>query len=335
VSDATIDVTRRIRIRVLAVRMHRTGIAGVFSVGGAPSIDESTLTADQRAEAAKILEEQTASSVDIKDVETAASVAAIIPRYVKPSCPVCHGEGIARRGGADDICVRVDRRWQADLDHQVFVEGLHTPGRASGARVESTRVVDDAKRLAEAREALARAHAAAQAACTDVDAKIKSLEGECAAYFAAREPLLGHEEIVREARARAGKISVEVREEAAALDKMTRGDGVVSTGVELTVKQVQELRAAAVDRISDAIDRYKVNDAVLARTETKVAALAKLDEENAPLVNEIARLCTERARIARHHQPKIDRAEKRVRRLAYVTGSATAKAAVVSQGDEA
>lgn len=61
--------------------------------------------------------------------------------------------------------------------------------------------------------------------------------------------------------------------------------------------------------------------------------IATIDANNAPLVNAIARLRTERARIARHHQPKIDRAEKRVRRLAYVTGSATTEVTVVSQGE--
>lgn len=324
-SDATIDVTRRSRIRALAVRMYRAGIAGVFSVGGgAPNIDESALTDRQRAEAAKILEEQTAASVGIKDVETAASVASIIPRYVKPSCPVCHGEGIARRSGADDICACVDRRWQADLDHQVFVEGLHTPGRASGARVESTRVVDDAKRLAEARETLARAYAAVTTACADVDAEIKALEDEGAAYFAAREPLLGQEEIVRETKARAVEIDVDVRKEETALSDVIRGNGVVRAGVVPTIEQAKALRVAAhaaVDRIYDAIDRYTENAVILAQAEERVAALAKIDEENKPIVERLAVLRAERARIARHYRPKIDRAEKRVRRLAYVMGS--------------
>lgn len=57
-------------------------------------------------------------------------------------------------------------------------------------------------------------------------------------------------------------------------------------------------------------------------------SVATIDAANVPLVND----------IARHHQPKIDRAEKRVRRLAYLAGDTsdgiTAEAAVVPHGDE-
>lgn len=329
-SDAVIDVTRRTRIRALAVRMYRAGIAGVFSVGGeVPGVDESALTDSQRAEAAKILEEQAAASIDIKDVETAASVSAIIPRYVKPSCPACHGDGIARRGGVDDICACVDRRWQADLDHQAFVEGLHAPGRALGARVESTRAVDDAKRLAEARAALVQAHAAVTTACANVDAEIKALEDEGAAYLAMRAQLDAH------ARANVEAIALRLGHLIAPLFQSQ------SLGVDVDDRAQARL---AVDEVFDtaalvgglhAAQKTAEEAARLARANALECAqrIEALDEENRPIVERLAALRIERARIARHHQPKIDRAEKRVRRLAYVTGSAPTEVTVVSQGE--
>lgn len=324
-SDAVIDVTRRARIRALAVRMHRAGIAGVFFVGGgAPSVDESTLTDNQRSEAAKIFEETTATSVDIKDVETAASVAVIIPRHVKPSCSTCHGGGVVSRGSVDDICDCVDRRWQAVVDHQTFVDGLHAPGRASGVRVKSTRAVDDAKRLTSARAKLSRVRAAATDACADIDAGIKVLEDVSTAYFAAREPLIGQGEVVRVARVRATAIDADVRKEATTLGGAIHGDGVAPAGADLTIEQAQALRAAAhaaVDRVYDAIDCYVANAAVLARAEANVATLAELDEKSRPVVERLTELRAERDRITRRYQPKIDRAERKVRRLAYLTSS--------------
>lgn len=48
-----------------------------------------------------------------------------------------------------------------------------------------------------------------------------------------------------------------------------------------------------------------------------------IDADNKLIVGEIERLSADRARVARHHQPKVDRAEKQLRRLVYLAGGAT------------
>ena len=331
-SDATIDVTRRARVRALTVRMHRAQIAGVFSIGGgAPSVDESALTDDQRAAAARIFEEMAASSIDIKDVETAAGVASVVSRHVKPSCSACHGSGIARRGGVDDICVCVDRRWQAALNHQAFVGGLHAPGRASGVRVESTRAADAQQRIIAAKEALTQAHAAVTTACADIDAEIKTLEDAGVTYCTERAQLDADAQLAGN-RARA------------VADAQTRVEEI-ALQIGLVVESLIEARltepASKVHEAVDALyivaleaDRRRVD---LKSAKDAAMRLAALDADNASLVGALEKLRSERARIARHHQPKIDRAEKRLRRLSYVSGGTSdggsVEALTVPQGE--
>ena len=335
-SKATIDLTRRTRIRTLAARMHRAGIAGVFSTaGGVPAVDESALTEDQRLEATKILD----ADVPVEDVETAVSVAAMIPRYVKPSCPICHGGGLAR-GSVDNFCVCVDRRWQATIDHQAFVDTLRAPRHDFGARVESTRAADDAKRIEVAKDVLDRARAVQAAACGDLDGKIKDLEDTGAAYFAEREKIdasraaskaLAEEQerlaeeytrLVAEGDARAEEIALQLgrlieplfRAYLAGFDDDDRAQAHTAVDEVYATAALVSTRRVARKASEEAGQRARADERACEQQ------IAVIDAANAPLVGTIERLRAERARIARHHQPKIDRAEKRLRRLTYLAG---------------
>lgn len=317
-SGPTIDVTARSRIRALAARMYRAQIAGVFSVaGGTPSVDESMLDADQRAEAARILEEVAAATLKVEEVETASSVAAVIPRYVKPSCSICDGRAVVRRGSSIDLCDCVDRRWQAAVDRETFVAGLRAPDRASGVRVESTRESDADARVAAAKEALARARAASAAACADIDTSIGVLELKGAAYFTERRRLEAEAsqvdlrlKTVADAQAKVEEIALRI---AHLIKPLFDGQSKWSAdNLSLAHASIDTIHTAAVDA---SVFRGEHGIA-----EEAVRRIAEIDVEIAPIIARIERLRAERARIARHHQPKIDRAEKRLRRLVYLSG---------------
>jgi len=342
VSDPTIDVTRRTRIRALAVRMRRAGIAGVFSTaGGVLAVDEGALTDDQRQEATKILKEVSADLVALDDVETASSVAAMIPRYIKPSCPICQGGGLVR-GGVDDFCVCVDRRWQAAIDHQAFIDNLRAPGRAFGACVKSTRAVDDQKRIAAARGDLNQARVVQVAACAELDGEIKELETVVAPYFAERGQLDasriesgvlaaeqerlagGYAQAVEEVDAIVEEIALHLGELIRPLFRATT-TGFVDDDRARAHSAVDAVYAAAAEAGHRRVDRKGAEEAAQQeRSAERVCEqrIAALDADNVSLVDKIERLRAVRARIARHHQPKIDRAEKRLRRLTYLAGSA-------------
>lgn len=349
--SATIDVTARARIRALAARMHRAGIAGVFSVaGGALAVDEAALDADQRAQAALVLDEVAAATLTVVDVEEAVRAAVAVPHYVKPSCSTCGGRGVVRRGGVDDLCGCVDRRWQADADRRAFVDALRAPGRASGVRVESTRATDVAERVASAREAIARARAASSAACADLDAAIGAREAEYAGYIAER------------GRVDATRVASKTR--ADDLDRLAKGYAKSAADaqdkVEEIVTQIGDLiehlfwvrstdsvddgRAqahAALDAVYVAaaevkhcrVDQKAAEEVARQARDTEVACeqrIAAIDADSAHIVADVERLCAERARIARHHQPKIDRAERRLRRLTYKFGDVVRADAMVT-----
>ncbi len=337
--SAVIDVTRRSRVRALAARMHRVGIADVLlTAGGAGAVDETTLSDEQRVEAAKVLEEVTAGSLSVEDVETASQTAAIIRHYVKPSCAVCRGAGVVRRDASDDVCGCVDRRWQAKADRETFAANLRAPGRASGARVESTREIDREARIAKARDELTRACDAEASACASLDAQINTLEADIVEYQSERGRLDA---------ARAKSIAqAEDQERLAA--RLTEITSSACCKVEEVVLQLEPLIArlfesmplfddervrvhAIVDEAYAAASQARqhradqeaaAEAARTARTEawTYQRQIDAIDVDNAPITEQIQKLRAERARIARHHQPKIDRAQKRLRRLTYLAG---------------
>lgn len=338
-SEQVIDVTRRSRVRALAVRMHRTGIADVLSTsGGACAADESALSDDQRAEATKILEDVAAGSLSVEDVEAASQTVVIIRHYVKPSCEICHGAGVVCRSASDDVCGCVDRRWQAKVDREAFAANLRMPGRASGARVESTRDTDREERIAKARAELARARDAEASACASLDAQINTLEAGIAEYRSRREQL--NVSMVESTEL------AEAREHLAA--RLTEITNSACSEVEEVVLQLEPLIArlfesmpllddervrvhAIVDKAYDAAfqaRQYRADQeaaaeaARTARTEawTCQRRIDAIDVDNAPLIEQIQKLRAERARIARRHQPKIDRAQKALRRLTYLVG---------------
>lgn len=338
-SEQVIDVTRRSRVRALAARMHRTGIADVFSTaGGTAAVDESALSDEQRAEATKILEDVAAGSLSVEDVEAASQTVAIIRHYAKPSCAVCCGTGVVRRGASDDVCGCVDRRWQAKADREAFAASFRAPGRVSGARVESTRDTDREERIAKARAELARARDAEAYACASLDAQINTLEVGIAEYRSEREQL--NASMVE------STVLAEGQERLAA--RLTEITSSACSKVEEVVLQLEPLIARLFEsmplfddervRVHAIVDeayaaasqarQYRADQeaateaARTARTDawTYQRQIDAIDVDNAPITEQIEKLRTERARIARRHQPKIDRAQKTLRRLTYLAG---------------
>lgn len=337
-SEHVIDVTRRSRVRALAAHMYRAGIADVLSTAGGTTVDESTLSDEQRAEAAKVLDEVAAGSLSVEDVEAAAQTTAIIKHYVKPSCAVCRGSGVVRRGASDDVCGCVDRRWQAKVDREAFAANLRTPGRASGARVESTREIDREERIAKARDELARARDAEAFACADLDAQIASLEAGIIEYRSRYEQLTARviestalaeyqERLATQIAEIADSVSKEVEEVVLRLEPLIQrlfNTTPLIDGERLRVHAIVDKAYAIAGQARQrrAEQEAATEAARTARTEVRTCQqqIDAINTDNAPIIEQIEKLRAERARIARRHQPKIDRAQKTLRRLTYLAG---------------
>lgn len=331
-SEHVIDVTRRSRVRALAARMHRVGIADVFSTGAGTAVDEATLSDEQRAEAAKVLEEVTAGSLSVEDVETAAQTVAIIRHYAKPSCAVCHGTGVVRRNTSDDVCGCVDRRWQAKSDREAA--NLHT-GSTPGAR---TREIDREERIAKVRRELTRARDVQASACANLDAKINA--PSVVEYLSRREQL--NTSMV------ASMEQAEVQER---LDsQLTEIMNNARSNVETVVLRLEPLIQRLFDTtplINDERERTQVHTIIdeayvaafqarqyradqeaaseaarTARAEARACLrrIEEIDADNVSLIEQIQKLRTARTRTHRRHQTKIDRLQKTLRRLTYLAG---------------
>lgn len=279
-------------------------------------------------------------SLGEEDQAQARAFAAEICSLASRKCPFCKGCGVVKRslipakmanGQAPPLarsswetchCVRAAARHKRlqmlDRAAHTIVPALHAAvNEAKGA----SRRVEEAK-LVEARVSLARAQEAQRAACAERDAEIEGVTLELALrerVYAAASVLIGQRNA---ALAGALRLQADLRDHELLAERSATPHGVLAfvfdaafAGFAIAVVGLRsdlELAARTEHTIRRILDEHK--DQGLAdnlddlRVEIEVGT-ASLGELRAT-----------RARIAGHHQPKIDKAQNRLRRLEYLAG---------------
>lgn len=339
---------RRLRIYAAVIDVVRLGLGDLDSSSTSDPIDADATPEEVERVVGRILTE-----LPENEVEEAFSTAQAVKRAAKPMCRHCRGRAIVKhvavlkKAVTWAFCECVHRRVGEIRARRAVVE---VPGRQAQVAPATARVERD--RLVEARAVLERAVAAQAEACADLDARIADVEQGLAGYTAERAMLQAALAANTEQSALCGRAQMtahghaEYHEERAEALAIELGRGVQ---VELerrgdpgafydravprrtTFKEAGGLLVQVRHHLGQAdwwrgwregFGAYRREaDGAVGQLEHDVA---RLDEANRSASSALVRLREERARVARHHQPKVERAERRVSRLAYIAGSVEA-----------
>lgn len=286
-----------------------------------------------------------------EDLERARTIAKDIPDLAKDGCQLCRARGYVKRIArvtnkvSYEICSCVVRSAERRAIRAQSISNSQTvPGRSE------SRIVDE-ERLTEAAAVLERAKTAQAVACATLDLKILGVEEGLAGYTAERARLVTKHAAAVEQATLCGAAQMTAhdqveyhreRAEALALQHGTavqaqlelRGYpsefGERDLERQLFLKESESLLHQIRHFLGqrdwwtgwrDSFGIYRREaDATIGALEYDIT---RLDDANADAVADFARLKKERARIAGHHAPKIERAERRLSRLAYLKGDAS------------
>ena len=275
-------------------------------------------------------------------------------------CTDCNGRGAVRLNDKVTVCPCVvlaeARQRSRPVDQQQFtvdVKGDHEDGRREHWQ----------KQLGVMREALARAQAKADEAVRPFkaeDRRLAEVERRSSGKINELHRMeLGSQDTILNLQSNIRQITTEVDQAAQATElatsKLAQFVQSMTTSVSSSCGE-KDLHWAtfAASRVKyrhvnyelmmpgilsnltqaiDALDEKRValillTEKVEVEEKARLKAVeeaAKLEADNAPLVNEIAKLVASHDRIYRHHEPKIRRAGRRVHRLEYLLGEKSAE----------
>jgi len=278
------------------------------------------------------------SGLTLEDADTALHVAVDIERWRQPGHGDCHSRGVVIRNGSFSACacvLRAKARGQYRAQAQAKAKA---PG-AAASTVERER----ASRLAQARTLLQRAEAAQTAACAPLDEKIAKAKEDLRAFNTASESLRDQIEVngvdaavaENNKKAAAEQIANHRRLRTAAREDLTHTLSAIETDgtsvdTELAIQRnhaialINRICGSRHDEALTTVYHDKCAAKACAHREHAAQLQYELDQlvaKNAPAVAQLDALKAERARIARHHEPRIEQARKRVRRLEFVNGT--------------
>jgi hypothetical protein len=274
--------THRRNILTLAARIRFQGL----DVGG-------EVTPEQDAQAAAMVAEHSEA-----DIDEAMALAAVIGKLADPNCTSnCKGKGAA--ANTDDpvypvyvVCECVRRAERDRRDAQPSFVATSMPPRDINVQVTV------------AEKVLADAKAAQTAACKNVDQTLTGLAGQLDSYKAEKQQL---DDAIE--KAKKGHLAISLRSE-------RELNGLTERGAELE-RQLNLLRKQISDvMLRDTCELAEAHQAVLDREN----ALVCFEAGNRSLTVQQQELTAVREKIANRHAPKIERAEKRLKRLRFLRG---------------
>jgi len=282
------------------------------------------------------------------DRELALSQAKVLVDNAKPTCNRgCNGRGVLKVVGHFEICPCVVR----SIDKQIRETEAKAKIEEKIQERAVTKQIDRGSKIPEAREILARALEAQKAACASVTAQIAVVEEGLVKYFAERETIqkdmdaaqekqLGYLSEVAAATQEADEQAELVRLAQAAIrnsyllrvEDLTEVDSerfLMPYRAETRAKAHGEAGSAllslmaAYTRHDDARCRSMKNMSLCVEQQTLakgfLAQAEALDAVNEAAISMLEHLRAEHTRIAKHHAPKIDKAERRLKRLEYMS----------------
>lgn len=295
----------------VAVMLH--SLEGALS-GDAPMPDNDL--------AAKLLNKLVRDFTE-EDLANILEMTAKIRASAKSSCMSCYGKGILRRAEGYDACDCVYRKFaRGEAPSTTGIPGRQPPDEA---------------RIAMAAQELAAAHQAVTDACAKLDAEIHTVDVGLAAYRAERERISTEIVQARESAKTCDENSDKAERLAcSALEGADLElDRAVQHGLRMavvpdleSVKGEYDMLAIALPRVWESLARgFMLQFAQHnRRIDELTAQIAVLDADNAVAVKHLEHLRVQRDKVAARHMPKVERCERKLRRLKYVSMPLTASA---------